>query len=262
MPNQTPIQTRDLGRLAYGPALEIQRELNQQVIDDQHPPVILLVEHDPVITLTRRKTVRDHLLADQDCLARLGIATEETDRGGDITYHGPGQLVVYPILKLGRFGLNLSSYMRLLEQAVIDTAAAWGIAAHRECGATGVWVRVAGDAQRPDTNPQHPLDTAKLCAMGVRIRKNTTMHGLALNVDPDLSHFGLIVPCGLHGRPVTSLRQLLGDPCPTIQDVKDRLVQALTELLQTEDRPACSGVSGSAPGTSAGSRQTPGRPPR
>jgi lipoate-protein ligase B len=233
LPSFPTIQTRDLGRLAYAPAFELQRELNQAVIDGRHPPTILLVEHDPVITLTRRKSVRDHLLADEQQLARLGVATEETDRGGDITYHGPGQLVVYPILKLGDLGLNLSSYMRLLEQAVIDTAAKWNITAHRECGATGVWVdspRLAGDTERPVPNPETP--TAKLCAMGVRIRKNTTMHGLALNVDPDLAHFDLIVPCGLAGRPVTSMKQLRGGDCPTMQQVKDALLQSLTSLLQ------------------------------
>jgi len=246
LPKTTPIPTRDLGRLGYSQALTLQRELNQQVIDDAQPSTLLLVEHDPVITLTRRPSVRANLIADERQLAQLGIQTHETDRGGDITYHGPGQLVAYPILKLGRFGLNLSSYMRLLEQAVIDTAAHWGITAHRECGATGVWVPSpeACDPGLEDeqdkkcvtaaANTQHPTPkthTAKLCAMGVRIRKNTTMHGLALNVDPDLTHFDCIIPCGLQDRPVTSMKQLLGSACPTMQAVKDELTQRMQHLL-------------------------------
>ncbi|MFN3166904.1 MAG: lipoyl(octanoyl) transferase LipB [Phycisphaeraceae bacterium] len=289
LPDPTTIQPRDLGRLPYAPAFALQRELNQAVIDGRHPPTILLVEHDPVITLTRRKSVRDHLLADDATLAGLGIDTQETDRGGDITYHGPGQLVVYPILKLGDLGLNLSSYMRLLEQAVIDTAGYFGVQAHRECGATGVWVKrpragfartpgaidkrqLAGESSNsgPDTDKPSLVSatpqphTAKLCAMGVRIRKNTTMHGLAFNVEPDLSHFQLIVPCGLHGRPVTSMKQLLGEASPTMQQAKAQLTERLVDLLRKQDRnaPGSSCVTGSARGTTAGSLPPPGRPRR
>lgn len=247
--NQTPpILTRDLGQLPYGPALELQRQINQQVIDGQQPPTLLLVEHPPVITLTRKPSARQHLLADEHQLAKLGVATHDTDRGGDITYHGPGQLVAYPILKLADFALNLSSYMRLLEQAVINTAQHFGITAHRECGATGVWVGGSPEAcglrlERQDdkslvASDPTPQDsslkprTAKLCAMGVRIRKNTTLHGLALNINPNLEHFDLIIPCGLAGRPVTSMQQLLGDACPTLPLVKAELIQQLTTLLQ------------------------------
>jgi len=247
------ILIRELGTLSYDRGLGLQRDLNQQVIEGQSPPTILLVEHPPVITLTRRPAVRDHLLASDEELVQQGVSTHETDRGGDITYHGPGQLVVYPILKLGDFGLNLSSYMRLLEQAVIDTIAGWGIAGHRECGNTGVWVGDSPEAcglglegqsdKRFITTNSKPQCTslkagsAKLCAMGVRIRKNTTMHGLALNVDPDLSHFDLIVPCGLAGRPVTSLRKLLGDDCPAMEEVKRALIELLVRLLKENKAP-------------------------
>jgi lipoyl(octanoyl) transferase len=221
-----PLTIQDLGRLGYGPALQRQRDLNQAVIDGAAPPTVLLVEHDPVITLTRRKAIGEHLVATPAQLDAAGVTTHETDRGGDITYHGPGQLVVYPILKLADFGLNLSRYMRLLEQTVIDTARRFGIAAHREPGSTGVWVKSPGVA-----GIGAGRGTAKLCAMGVRIRKNTTLHGLALNVTTDLDHFKLIVPCGLHGRPVTSLRQLLGDACPPMDDVKRVLVEKLNVNL-------------------------------
>ncbi|MEM9416073.1 MAG: lipoyl(octanoyl) transferase LipB [Planctomycetota bacterium] len=220
----------DLGRLAYGPALERQRTLNEAVIAGDAPPTVLLVEHDPVITLTRRKDVASHLIATPEQLAAAGVSTHETDRGGDITYHGPGQLVVYPILKLGDFGLNLSKYMRMLERAVIDTAGQWGIVGHNECGATGVWV--AGEMADGGWRMSEGGNcSAKLCAMGVRIRRNTTLHGLALNVTTDLDHFKLIVPCGLHGRPVTSMRALLGDACPPMTEVKRVLVEKLQANL-------------------------------
>ncbi len=136
-----------------------------------------------------------------------------------MTAHGPGQLVAYPILRLADHGLNLSRYMRLLERVAIDTAAAFGVAAHREEGATGVWVARPG---RP---------AAKLCALGVRIARNTTSHGLALNVTTDLSIFELIDPCGLGHRPVTSLRELLGAACPPMQDVRAKLLGRLHEEL-------------------------------
>ena len=259
------IHAQDLGLLGYEQALSLQREINQAVIDGKAEPTVLLVEHPPVITLTRR--ARPNLLADDATLAKLGIATAETNRGGDITYHGPGQLVVYPILKLGDFGLNLSSYMRLLERAVIDTIATWGITGHAECGATGVWVtspeacgsRLEDQSDKhlvsKNPKPQAPSPkprTAKLCAMGVRIRKNTTMHGLALNVAPDLAHFDLIIPCGLRDRSVTSLQQLLGNQCPSIEQAKEVFTRSFLHCLQNAgESSAC--TTGSAPGTSAGS---------
>jgi len=152
---------------------------------------LLLVEHDPpVVTLGRRSTSRDHLVVSPERLAALGIDLEESDRGGDITWHGPGQLVAYPILDLDRLGLRIHPYMRLLEQVVIDLLADFAVHGDRDPEATGVWV-----------------EHRKICAMGVRVSRWISMHGLALNVDPDLRSFELIVPCGLHGRPVTSLRR-------------------------------------------------------
>ena len=233
--------------MAYAEALAVQRNFNRVVGTGDADEVILTVEHDPVITLSQRRGVRDHLLADDAELARLGIDVQDTDRGGDITYHGPGQLVCYPILRLDRHGLNLSRYMRLLERVVIDTVAAFGVEAVTEPGATGVWVggvpgrwplatgwTQAGDAvlgQRPAASGQRPA-TAKLCALGVRIRKHTTMHGLALNVTTDPAHFATIDPCGLGNRPVTSLQQLLSERCPSIDTVRARLVKRLTASIR------------------------------
>lgn len=238
----------DLGRMNYAEALEVQRERNRAVSLGDAPPALLLVEHHPVITVSHRKGVRDHVLATPEKLEELGIEIQDTDRGGDVTYHGPGQLVAYPILRLSDHGLNLGRYMRLLEQAVIATAAAFGVIGQTESGATGVWVdqrletRGSSDeatlnlkphtsSLKPHTSSLTPHTSAKLCAMGVRIRKNTTMHGLALNVTTDLTHFETIDPCGLGGRPVTSFEQLLGDACPSMDAVKQTLAQQLAAAI-------------------------------
>lgn len=181
---------------------------------------LLLVEHDPpVITISARKTARQHLVATPDMLARAGVEVCETDRGGDITYHGPGQLVVYPILDLNTLGLRLHGYMRLLEQVVIDTLARFGIEGHRDEAATGVWV---GDS--------------KICAMGVRVSRWVTMHGLALNVTTNLDHFDLIVPCGLVGRGVTSMARELGEACPSMDEVKEALASCFSARVAETGR--------------------------
>jgi len=255
----------DLGRLGYAEAWSRQRERNLAVSLGQAPPALLLVEHDPVITVSHRKGVRDHILAPPELLEQLGIEVQDTDRGGDVTYHGPGQLVAYPILRMGDHGLNLGRYMRLLEHAVIATAAVFGVVGQTEKGATGVWVErelgvggwdleaedrlradttSAPNAQPPNPNPRR----AKLCAMGVRIRKNTTMHGLALNVTTDLTHFQTIDPCGLGGRPVTSLRQLLGDDCPPMARVKRTLAEQLTAAIDGHAQGQASGCGQPAGG--------------
>jgi len=219
----------DLGRMPYVEALQIQRQTHEAVSSGSAPATLLLVEHDAVITTGRRASLRGqvtrNLLLDRDQLQQLGIDLQESDRGGDVTYHGPGQLVVYPILKLASVKLGVTSYIRLLEQAVIDTLAGFGVKGAREQGAVGVWVATK---DRP---------ASKICAMGVRIRRNTSMHGLALNVRPDMSHFKTIVPCGLVGRDVTSLQQLLGDAVPEMSQVKAALVDALrSHLAASADR--------------------------
>ncbi|MBI1374233.1 MAG: lipoyl(octanoyl) transferase LipB [Phycisphaera sp.] len=234
-PATQSIVFEDLGRVDYDAAFDVQRAVHAEVLAGVRPPTVLLLEHDPpVVTVSRRKGAGDHLLAPPAVLDRYGIQVRETDRGGDITYHGPGQLVAYPILRLDGFDLNLRRYIRLLEQAVIDTAAAFDVAAGRDTCAVGVWVGESAAscaAQAGDGAAR----SAKLAAIGVRIRKWTTMHGLALNVTTNLDHFGLIVPCGLQ-RPVTSLQQLLGDRCPSMDAVKRTLADALRALLATGGR--------------------------
>ena len=204
------LTVRDLGRMPYTEVFDLQKGFQQEVIEarrrDESLGYLILVEHDPpVITISRRKTARDHLLATDEQLAEAGVQLIQTDRGGDITYHGPGQLVVYPILDLNALRLRIHGYMRFLEQIVIDTLAEFAIKGRRDECATGVWV---GDS------PQ------KICAMGVRISRWVSMHGLALNVTTNLDHFNLIVPCGLVGRTVTSMHKQLGDACPSMDQVK------------------------------------------
>ncbi len=236
------LQVRDLGRMPYAHALALQREVNLAVSLGREMPTLLLVEHDPVITVTHRQSAWDNLLAPAWKLEELGIAVEITDRGGDITYHGPGQLVAYPILHLNPLGLNLGSYMRLLEEIVIDLLAKFGVQGQRDPGATGVWVevsgigcRVSGIGRSGSSDTRTPIPEprlAKLCAMGVRVRKNTTMHGLALNVTTNLDHFKTIDPCGLGGRPVTSLKELLGDDAPGMDEVRTALVQQFQSAIE------------------------------
>lgn len=200
----------DLGSMAYEPALEVQRQHQREVInggDDR----LLLVEHDPpVITISRRKEAPLHLRATAQELTAAGVSVCETDRGGDITYHGPGQLVAYPILNLNALGLRLRGYVRFLETCVIETLAEFGIEASGDETATGVWI---GDL--------------KICAIGVRVSRWVSMHGLALNVTTDLDHFDLIVPCGLTGRGVTSMHAVLGDTCPSMDEVRAALGDAM-----------------------------------
>lgn len=227
----------DLGRLPYVPAYEAQQRHHAAVVaarDAGSPETgrLLFVEHvPPVITISRRPDARKHLIATPDMLALAGVEIAETDRGGDITYHGPGQLVAYPILDLNTLALNLHAYMRFLEDAVIATLARFGIEGTREQGATGVWVNEPR-AQARETVP------AKICAMGVRVKRWVAMHGLALNITTNLDHFNLIVPCGLAGRRATSLKTLLGDRCPTMDDVKRALAaEFLTRASDPTARP-------------------------
>ena len=199
-----PIEIVGLGRIGYAEGLDRQREHHAEVLGarefgDRLLGRVLVLEHDPVITVTRRASASGHVLAPPEALSRAGIEVHETDRGGDVTYHGPGQLVVYPIIDLKRLGLGLHDHIRLMEAAVIEALASLGVEGRRDEGATGVWLPDPGGG--PD---------AKVCAMGVRVRRWVTLHGLALNVSTDLSHFAHIVPCGLAGRPVTSLREHAG----------------------------------------------------
>src|SRR5688572_4694930 len=193
---------RDLGRMAYQPAFELQQQLVDRRKRGLIPDQLLIVEHPHVITLGRN--ARDaHVLASPEVLERAGIDLCPTDRGGDVTYHGAGQIVGYPILDLREWKRDAAAYVRGIEQAIIDALSDFGIAGGRLNGATGVWVR-----------------KAKIAAIGVHLSRWVTSHGFALNVDTDLNYFRYIVPCGLT-KPVTSLRE---QGC---QASRTRVIQAL-----------------------------------
>ncbi len=179
---------------------------------------LFVVEHPPVITFGRRGALDGRLLASADQLAQLGVEVVQTDRGGDVTFHGPGQIVAYPIVRLNDHGLSVGAYVHGLEQVVVGTLADVGIPAETDRCAIGIWAR-GGDAV-----------PGKVCAIGVRVRRGVSMHGLALNVTTDLSFFDLIVPCGLAGRPVTSIERLIGVR-PDVEQVRARLRHRLTAWL-------------------------------
>jgi lipoyl(octanoyl) transferase len=179
----------DLGRLEYGQAFELQRSLVEKRQRGLIPDQLLIVEHPHVITLGRSGRI-ENLLASEDVLRRAGVAFHHTDRGGDITYHGPGQVVGYPILDLREWKRDVTAYVRAIEQVLIDALAEFDISAGRIPGWTGVWV-----------------EQKKVAAIGVHIGRWVTSHGFALNLNTDLSCFGYIVPCGLT-KPVTSMAEL------------------------------------------------------
>lgn len=188
--------------------------------DPDDAGTILLVEHPPVYTLGKSGHA-ENLLVDRAALERLGARFFHIDRGGDITFHGPGQLVVYPILDLERIGIGLRDYIDALEESVIRTAARYGIAAGRIAGASGVWL---GEKERCPR---------KICAIGVRSSRYVTMHGMALNVTTDLRWFSRINPCGFTDRGVTSIGRETGREVP-MDEVKDLVVKHLTEILNVK----------------------------
>jgi lipoyl(octanoyl) transferase len=183
---------------------------------------LLLCEHPPVYTLGKSGKP-EHLLLDEAGLATHGATFHRINRGGDITYHGPGQLVGYPILDLDNFFTDIHRYLRLLEEAIILTLADYGLRAGRIAGLTGVWF----DFEEGAPNPR------KICAMGVKCSRWVTMHGFALNVNTDLSYFGHIVPCGITDKAVTSMAQELGREVP-LAEVSARLLPHLARLFEAE----------------------------
>jgi lipoyl(octanoyl) transferase len=182
-------ELHDLGRMDYARALALQTNMVERRKRGEIPDQLLIVEHPHVITMGRNAHMAN-VLASTDILERAGIELHSTDRGGDVTYHGPGQIVGYPIVDLREWKRDVVAYLRALEQVLIEALAAFGISGYRQTGATGVWV-----------------DGAKVAAIGVHISRWVTSHGFALNLDTDLDYFKYIVPCGLT-QPVTSMRTL------------------------------------------------------
>lgn len=204
---------RDLGRIRYGEALRIQRELVEKRKQGAIPDQFLLLEHPHVITLGRNGRL-ENLLASPEALQRAGIEFFHTDRGGDITYHGPGQVVGYPILDLRDWRRDVVAYVRGLEEVIIQALAQFGLHGERVAGRTGVWI-----------------EGRKIAAIGVHVSRWVTSHGFAFNVCTDLSYFRYIVPCGL-AAPVTSMRELGVEA--GLREVHGALVEAFSRVFECE----------------------------
>ncbi|HSI34323.1 MAG: lipoyl(octanoyl) transferase LipB [Phycisphaerae bacterium] len=218
---------RDLGLISYRDAWALQEAAHARALETGEETLFLL-EHSPVITFGRRAAdSARNLLASREALAGMGVDVVESDRGGDITLHAPGQLVAYPILRLSNRRLSPGTYVHALEDVVIATLAEFGVAASTDPAAPGVWVPTPTPVESNATRGIAPdASFAKICALGVRIRRGVSLHGLALNVTTDLSLFNLINPCGL-GRPVTTLREVLGDRAPDMAAVKAALARQM-----------------------------------
>ena len=207
------LEVRKLGRIPYQEALDLQLDLVTRRRAGEIPDQLLLLKHSHVITLGTSSR-ESHVLLSAEELENLGIELFDVGRGGDVTYHGPGQLVGYPILSLAPHRKDLHRYLRDLEEALILTVAEFGISATREKGLTGVWV------------PE-----GKIAAIGVRVSSGwITSHGFALNVDPDLTYFSSIVPCGIRDRPVASMAGVLGRPIP-MEAVSKSLLSAFERVF-------------------------------
>ena len=214
--------------MPYRDAWAVQERVHADVVAGGEEQ-LLLVEHPPVITMGRRPGLATNILAAADSLERRGVEVVESDRGGDVTFHGPGQLVAYPIVRLADHRLSVGGYVRRLQEIVITTLNDLGVPSQTDPDAIGVWT-CGTDAAA--------CELAKICAIGVRIRRGVSMHGLALNVTTDLRHFELIVPCGLSGRAVTSLTQILGEQTPAMTAVKAALVARAAEAFAPVISPA------------------------
>lgn len=226
---------KDLGRIAYGDAWAFQETLHKELVEAKlwnrdHPEeqrprkhYLLFCEHPPVYTLGKSGKP-DHLLLDEAGLEENGISFYRINRGGDITYHGPGQIVAYPIFDLDGFFTDVHRYVRTLEEAVIRTLVPFGIEGDREPAYTGVWLKAA-----------NALPRRKICAIGVHLSRWVTMHGLAFNINTDLNYFRHIIPCGIadQDKDVTSLAAELGAP-QDIEAVKEELKKQFASLFEFE----------------------------
>ena len=206
------LQVEYLGRRAYGEVLELQRAVAADRIAGSRPDTLLLVEHEPVVTLGR-STKREHLLLSEQALAARGVELFDIERGGDVTFHGPGQLVGYPIFDLQQHKPDLHWYLRQVEQALIDTLATYDITGQRVEKYTGVWV-----------------DDRKIASIGVHARSWVTWHGFALNVSTDLSYFDMMVPCGIPQVTMTSISRELGRAV-SLEEVVDRVTTTFTSVF-------------------------------
>ncbi|SKB85228.1 lipoyl(octanoyl) transferase LipB [Maribacter arcticus] len=226
------VQLQDLGLKDYKETWDFQEKLFKEIIDLKiknrreeesvdTPNYLIFVEHPHVYTLGKSGDI-SNLLVDEKALEEKGASFYKINRGGDITYHGPGQIVGYPILDLDNFFTDIHKYLRFLEEMVILTLADYGLKAERSKGETGVWLDVGTPFAR------------KICALGVRASRWVTMHGFALNVNADLGYFDMMIPCGIKGKAVTSLNVELGKKEVDMNEVKERLLRHFSSLFEAE----------------------------
>lgn len=226
------VVVEDLGVKDYKQTWDYQEELFKEIIDlkiknrreeteVETPNYLLFVEHPHVYTLGKSGDL-SNLLISEEKLAQINATYYKINRGGDITYHGPGQIVGYPILDLENFFTDIHKYMRFLEEMIINTLSEYGIKAERSKGETGVWLDVGTPFAR------------KICAMGVRASRWVTMHGFALNVNSDLGYFDHMIPCGIKGKAVTSLNVELGKESVSMEEVKTKLLKHFLLLFEAE----------------------------
>jgi len=211
-----PFSVRDLGRATFDEALIVQRQLLEEVAEGNALPTLLFVEHPPVLTLGANFHT-ENLLLPVEAYEERGISVVRTDRGGDVTFHGLGQLVAYPIFNVADVGRDLHRWLRDLEECVIRATETLGLSGYRFPPHTGVWV-----------------EGRKVCAIGIKVRRWVSMHGLAINCNNDLAPFDLIVPCGIREYGVTSLSRELGRDVP-IDEVKPLLAQAFEAVFNPND---------------------------
>lgn len=224
------VQIRNLGFKDYKESWDLQEVLFNEIVSVKKknraenttyetPNYLLFVEHPHVYTLGKSGDI-EHLLLHEEALSKKGIGFYKINRGGDITYHGPGQIVGYPILDLENFFTDIHKYLRLLEEVIICTLQDYGINGGRSKGETGVWL----DAETPFAR--------KICAMGVRSSRWVTMHGFALNVNTDMTYFNHIIPCGIRGKAVTSMKTEVGEREIPLQEVREKIQHYFSEIFQ------------------------------
>ncbi len=204
------------GTVSYARGLRLQESVHRARVAGLLPDVLLLLQHEPVVTLGRRGRTR-HLLVVPGALAARGIALHTASRGGDVTFHGPGQWVLYPILRLGGPAAGAHGYLHDLEEIALRTAADFGVKAFRREGLSGAW-----------------SEGGKFAAIGFHLKRWVSLHGMSVNVDVDLAGFASIVPCGLEGQPVASFRSLLGDACPSREAVRESLLRHFGRVMRRD----------------------------
>ena len=247
MVNNMPLEILDLGLIEYEAAWKLQDEYAREITEGRRPPTLLLLEHPHVYTFGRRGH-QENLLWGEEQLSQKGIAIHWVDRGGDVTYHGPGQLVGYPLLPLGsphpqplsqkERGVRLPDadyvgYVRKLEQVIITALARLGLVSGQRAGLTGVWIQADVHSRCPRCSPEDRKKPAKIAAIGVKVdARGVSRHGFALNVNPDMEYWDGIIACGLQDEPVVSLADLFPEP-PSMERVKEEIARAFEEVFGT-----------------------------